>query len=58
MHLEEDKMKYFQQLITEIEVDIDKAKMKREHLQSQMGCLITMLEQKDKQIFDEEKAVK
>ena len=56
--MEEDKIKYFQQLLSEIEIDIEKAKIKKAHLEKQMESLTLLLEQKDRQIFDEEKAVK
>ena len=56
--MEEDKIKYFQQLLSEIEIDIEKARIKKNHLEKQMEGLTLLLEQKDRQIFDEEKAVK
>lgn len=55
---EEEKSKYFQQLMSEMTIDIENAKAKRESLLKQIAELGQMLKEKDKQIFDEEKAVK
>lgn len=54
----EEKYKYFQQLKSEMTLDIENANIKKEHLLRQIDQLIDMLKQKDQQIFYEEKAVK
>ena len=44
-------MKYFQQLTTEIQIDIENAKVRRERLRAQLIILEKLLAQKDKLIF-------
>lgn len=51
-------MKYFQQLIGEIEIDIENAQMKNNVLKKEQKELEKMLVEKDRQIFNEERQVK
>lgn len=51
-------MKYFQQLIGEIEIDIENAHMKNNVLKKEQKELEKMLVEKDRQIFNEERQVK
>lgn len=54
----QEKMKYFQQLIGEIEIDIENAQMKNNVLKKEQKELEKMLVEKDRQIFNEERQVK
>ena len=51
-------MKYFQQLIGEIDIDIENAQMKNNVLKKEQKELEKMLVEKDRQIFNEERQVK
>lgn len=51
-------MKYFQQLIGEIEIDTENAQMKNNVLKKEQKELEKMLVEKDRQIFNEERQVK
>lgn len=48
----EEKMKYFQQLMTEIEIDIENATHKNGILKLEQKQLEKMLLERDKQIFN------
>ena len=54
----EEKMKYFQQLGTEITIDIENATKKSKQLNVEQKKLKKLLNGKDKQILEEEKLVK
>lgn len=54
----EEKMKYFQQLMTELEIDIESTLQKNKILKIEQDQLHKILIEKDKQIFNEEKQVK
>lgn len=51
-------MKYFQQLIGEIEIDIENTLMKNNVLKKEQKELEKILVEKDRQIFNEERQVK
>jgi len=51
-------MKYFQQLSTELHIDIENASKKSVSLYAEQDKLQKMLLNKDKQILDEERLVK
>ena len=51
-------MKYFQQLITEVQIDTDNAKNKHNGLKEHLEYLGELLKKKDEQILDEERRFK
>ena len=54
----EEKMKYFQQLSTEMDIDIEHAKQRRLLLLQEQTKFAKVLNEKDKEILNQEKIVK